>query len=531
MLRRSPPRASEALPYERLALVACPLLFACGSEDAGPGAGASGPPGSSGAPAATPGATPAGMPTELVETLPSGARLAEDSKLQMVHVPLPEADSTCLQGTFEVYEDRAAQEGRTISLHVVVLPATGPDRKPDPIVQLAGGPGLAATSMLWSFAVSPLRRDRDIVLVDQRGTGASNPLQCVSAETIQDQQAFLEPIFEAERFRNCMTELQARADLRLYSTPIAMDDLDALLDELGYDQVNLFGSSYGTRAALVYMQRHPERVRSAILLGVAPTSLRNPLYHAAAAQDALDAVFDACAADPACSSTFPELRAEFDEVLARLTKAPVDLTIMDERGSTADLSLTYNSFAEALRVLLYSSSGASQIPLLLHGAFEGDFETFARIGVATGASVRSSLSFGLLLSVTCAEDVARILPEEIEAATAGTFLGDYRVRTQKELCAFWPKSVLPEDYAAPVACDAAALLVSGSMDPVTPPRFAAEAAEHLPNGAHIVVPRGHDLASPCVDSMIVHVLETGSTAGLDTSCVEQMDTLTFQVAR
>ncbi len=384
----------------------------------------------------------------------------------LAETTLPGTQLTVLQGTCDVYEDRAARKGRVIGLNVVVLPATGPDPREDPIFLLAGGPGQAATSLAMLAYDSWMRHERDIVLVDQRGTGASNPLHCSLSGDLEGPQGHLEPIFQPELFRACLEELRRRADLTLYSTPIAMDDLDQVREALGYEMINLIGGSYGSRAALIYMQRHPATVRTAVLKGVAPTALKNPLYHARGAQKALDWVFATCRDDPECNAAFPDLRAEFEEIVARLDEEPAEVTVRDASGDELTLRLTRRAFAEALRVMLYSSRTARRVPLLLHRARAGDYGPFVAQGVMSNRGLRDILAFGMLLCVTCAEDVARITPAEIRAATLDTFLGDARVRSQREICSFWPQSELSKDYAEPVTCDAPTLIVSGIFDHV-----------------------------------------------------------------
>jgi pimeloyl-ACP methyl ester carboxylesterase len=453
----------------------------------------------------------------------------ERRPFELVETTLPGTDVIVFEGTYDVYEDREAGEGRVIGLHVVVLPATGPAPKADPVVLLAGGPGQAATTFAGRAAGSWMRAERDILMVDQRGTGRSNPLFCPRSDEEENPQAYLEPGFDPDRMRACLEALRERADLTLYSTPIAADDLAEVCATLGYERVNLIGGSYGTRAALITMQRHPEMIRTAILKGVAPTGLKNPLFHARGAQDALEGVFRTCAEDPACQAAFPNLRADFAETLERLEEAPAEVTLQDGTGEELTLRMSRDAFAEALRVMLYYSNSARRVPLLLDRAHDGDFKSFVQQSYSSNRGIRDILAFGMLLCVTCPEDVARITDDEVLEATAGTFLGDRRVRNQRAICSYWPLAELPADYTDPVTCPAPTLVVSGLFDPVTPPRFGAEAARHLPNAVHVVVPRAHDLGGSCIDDLVRQVIESGSTKGLDTSCVEKLEPIRFEL--
>ncbi len=424
-----------------------------------------------------------------------------------------------LEGTYEVFENREAGSGRKIGLHFIVIPAKSPNPRPDPIFVLAGGPGLGVTGQYNRWKSSWMRHDRDIVLVDQRGTGQSNPLTCEMPGSSENLQGYLDPLFEdLEPFRECRDELQKKADLTQYTTPIAMDDLDELRAALGYERINLYGGSYGTRAALVYMRRHGDRVRTATLMGIAPISFENPLYHAGEAQRALDLTFDECAADPACAAAFPRLREEFAAVLARLDAEPAVITPRrqgtDERVT---LKLTREGFTGALRYMMYYTSTGRRVPLFIHQIHEENYLPFVRQTIEGLRPLHAGIAFGMLLSVTCSEDVPRISEEEIVRETAGTFTGDGRVRRQKEVCALWPKADVPAAYGEPVRCSAPTLLFSGTLDPVTSPRFGEEAARHLPNSLHLVVPGYHGVGGPRIDEIIRNFLKRGSIEGLDTS--------------
>ncbi|MHC5024784.1 MAG: alpha/beta fold hydrolase, partial [Planctomycetota bacterium] len=251
-------------------------------------------------------------------------------------------------GTFPVFENRATMTGRQIHLDVVVLPATGDDPLPDPIVMVAGGPGEAVTNgAAWS-AQLPLRRTRDIVFIDQRGTNGDHELACELPGSDENLQGYLGDEFDPAIYRDCLEQLRGRADLTQYSTVHAADDLADVLTALGYDRVNLVGGSYGTRASLVFMRRHPSRVRTATLIGIAPIEFTNPLYHAEGAQRAIEMIFDRCAADPACHEAFCDLPREFEEILQRLEVAPARTHVLHpETGTRVDVTLSRYAFAEA----------------------------------------------------------------------------------------------------------------------------------------------------------------------------------------
>jgi pimeloyl-ACP methyl ester carboxylesterase len=430
-------------------------------------------------------------------------------------------------GFFHVFEDRAAGEGRILKLEVVVLPALESPRAPDPVFAFAGGPGQNVAAHVGTWARHWARRRHDVVLVSQRGTGGDNRLACELPGSDADLQGYLEPIFNVPAFRGCLDELRRRADLRRYSTFQAMEDADELRQALGYEIINLIGGSYGSRAALIFMRLHPQRVRCAILNGVAPPAFRNPLFHARSAQQALDRIFELNDAKAERRAIFGDLRAKLDSVLARLDRQPVEANVRHPvTGEAVRVRLTRDAFAEALRTIMYS--GHDDVARLILRAHEGDFEPFAQAGLLRNRALRDSLAFGMLLCVTCAEDVARIDPDEIERETRGTFLGDGRVRRQMEVCRFWPRSELPADFGAPVQVSVPALLLSGAFDPVTPPRWGDEAASHLPNATHVVVPGSHGVGGTCVESIMRAFLEDPGQP-LDTSCVAGLEPAPFRL--
>ncbi|HEX8112681.1 MAG TPA: alpha/beta hydrolase [Kofleriaceae bacterium] len=434
-----------------------------------------------------------------------------------------------LCGSHAVWENRATRQGRKIELRVVVLPALGPDAAPDPVFEFAGGPGDAAGNAVRGWAQDrETRAHRDIVLVDQRGTGGSHRLDCKIPRDPADVQAYFEPSLPPAEVHRCRGELEQVADLAQYTTSIAADDLDEIRGWLGYDKINLHGGSYGTRAAEVYLRRHGDHVRSAFLIGVAAMDQYLPLFHARDGKHSLDLLFETCARTPACAAAFPDLPAEHERVLAALDRergrATVDSPVDHH---PVEATIPRDIFAEQIRFSLYSAGVASVTPYVIHRAAQGDFEPFARMAMSWEPSFRGILAYGMHLSVTCAEDVPFITPAMVESATAGTYLRGYRVLQQITACRDWPRGEIPAGYHQPVRSDVPVLLVSGPYDPVTPPRFAAEVAKSLPHAVQLTVPDGHHgpggLAHPeCFGGITARFFERGTADGLDTTCVAGM---------
>ena len=453
-----------------------------------------------------------------------------DSRLTLKTIEHSPPRGKISQGSYAVYEDRDANSGKMITLDLMILHATGPDPKPDPLFYLAGGPGQANLDMARVYVDSWIRHDRDIVLVNVRGTGGDNNLLCVLHGGDENIQGYLENPFDVEEFRKCKEELEKKFDLTKYATPMAMDDLNDVRKALGYEKINLMGTSGGTRSSLIYMRRHPDTVRSAILVGVAPLAYRNPLYHPGGAQHALDLLFKECSEDGLCNEAFPNLEEEFWTVLERLEEGPVQVRIAHPvTDEMIEVSLSLHAFTETIRSMMYSLRRSRQVPLYIHQAFLGNFRSITEMAVRLERGSQLGISLGLLLCVVCSGDAVRIRPEDIPRETKGSYRGDVRVRTQMAVCDIWPKAELPDNYGDPVAVDIPVLLFSGTMDPVTPPRWGEEAACHLPNSLHVVVPGAHGVYGSCTTGIMQEFLSRGSAKGIDTSCVQSMTLPPFRI--
>jgi pimeloyl-ACP methyl ester carboxylesterase len=455
--------------------------------------------------------------------------------LRPCHLPGVPDEVRC--GTLEVFENRDARTGRRIALAVAVLPALGPDRLPDPVAFFDGGPGEATLEDAGYFQdhLKPLRSRRDILLVDARGTGRSGALDCPAPNNQEDPaarvQGFLDDFFPLSQVRACRDELAKRADLSQYTTLRIADDMAEVAAALGYRKLNVMGTSYGTRAALVFLRRHPDRVRTVTLYGVLPPDARVPLPAARNTQIALDALFADCASQPACAGAFPDLKADFAAVLQRVEAKPVPVAAADpETGAKMGIVLSREGVTQTLRYMLYGDFGIARVPLALHTAAAGDFHLLGDMGVLFGSQVGGAR--GLYLSVTCADDVAFIREQEIPAAVAGTFLGDFRIRRQIAACREWPAAHLGPEALRPVDSAAPVLALSGERDPTTPPANGAAVVSHLKNGRLVVVPhRGHGVigaeGSDCVVGVIDQFITAGSAAKLDLTCVAKIRAMPF----
>ena len=441
---------------------------------------------------------------------------------------LPGIEEELLCGKLTVFENRMSRAGRTIDLNVIVLPALDPSKKEEPLFGLEGGPGVPATvgADFYAREGKEYRRHRDVVLVDQRGTGASNPL--TAAPKTRSPQDYLTEMYPVEYVKTMRQGLEQRADLTQYTTSIAMDDLDDVRAWLGYERINLSGLSYGTRAALVYMRQHPDRVRSAILMGVAPTYLKMPLHHARAAKRAMDLLLEECAGDVACHQAFPQLQKDWEEVLERLGREPARVEYSPpEKSLAVTVEIQRDIFAEKLRSRMYSRESAARIPFIIHQGAQGDFSPFLKEAIPPNRSAPDFLADGMYLSVTCAEDVPFIDQDEAAKANAGNPFGSYRVVQQTRACSLWPQGKIPDGYHEPVSSDIPVLIISGNLDPVTPPERGEEVASRLPNSKHLIISHGaHGIDGltnvECLDKVMMEFLSKGNARDLDTTCVEQV---------
>lgn len=430
-------------------------------------------------------------------------------------------DAYC--GTLTVFENREARQGRTIDLKIVVLPALGNDAAPDPLFFLAGGPGQGAAKMARQVRdlFGRIQAHRDIVLVDQRGTGESNGLECRSDD---DSLASINESDEAglERLKTCLAGYEA--DTRFYTTPIAMDDLDDVRAFLGYETINIYGGSYGTRAALVYLRQHEARVRAVVLDGVAPTDMRLPLYFARDAQRALDRLIADCAADAACAAKHPNLAERARALFARLEAAPPTMRLTHPRTGVAEVvQVKAELVANIVASALYSPLLSSLVPELLARAEADDFQGMLALATA-GEGAGENMSAGMQLSVICAEDAPRVTEADIERESAGTIFARHLLASRLKACEFWPKGTVPASYYEPVRSSVPVLVLSGDLDPVTPPSWGEAVSGHLPNARHITAPAtGHGVVGTgCGLRMVAAFIDQASTEAVDTSCLASM---------
>lgn len=431
-------------------------------------------------------------------------------------------------GVVRMPEDPDSPSGRSVEVHFGVVPAVARNKQPDPIFVFAGGPGQAATRVARQVmpVLAELNARRDLVLIDQRGTGRSNPLECDVDEGSLT--SALEPEQQIARLGPCLKAL--KADLRQYSTWIAVRDVEAIRAQLGAEKINVWGASYGTRAALEYMRQYPDRVRTAVLDGVAPPDMVLPISFALDADAALKSLGEACAGDERCRTRYPD----FDRRIAVLLKRAengIELRVPHPlSGSVESLRLDRKMLASLLRVPLYVPQLASLLPYALAEAASerADFTALIALSAALSSGVSENFAVGMHFAVICAEDVPRIDTVAIDTASETRF-GSSFAELYQQACRLVPaRAVPPEFYSVPPS-KVPVLIFSGGLDPATPPRHGDAVARRLGNAKHLIAPNlGHGIsAQGCAPMLVSRFVRDASFERADGECLARIPAPSF----
>ncbi|MES2152948.1 MAG: alpha/beta fold hydrolase [Pseudomonadota bacterium] len=439
------------------------------------------------------------------------------------HLPGSEEALRCIK--VPVALDYARPDGARLALHVTVAPAFREAARPDPLFILAGGPGEAGSDVLGllNVALRRARATRDIVFIDQRGTGLSGKLECgdkAASDSMSDAQ------LDAQ-LRACVARLGQ--PLAAYGTASAARDIEQVRLALGYERINLWGGSYGTRLAQAYARAFPARLRAMVLDGVAAPEQVIPAG-GRDGQAALDALFDQCAANPACKRAFPELRSEFGTLAERVAGDGVKLSIIDPRSAEpVQLTMTAERFIATVHGVLYSALDSRRLPFLVHSAYQGRWEPFiARRNLSTDFGADGATSMLLHLAVVCAEDMPRLTPQLLAMDARGSFLTAGHARRMAGLCA--AVNVPPVPWAAPTPIEAPVLMLSGALDPVTPPRRAQAAAASMTHAQQLVVAHaGHGISQlGCTPRLLREFLDQPGVP-LKAQCLSEIPAASFQL--
>ncbi len=446
--------------------------------------------------------------------------------LENCHVDGIKAQVKC--GKLRVLEDYNKVDGDKITINFVVLPAIDNSDDKTPLMFLAGGPGQAAAELASGLTnvFYEVRKTRDLILVDQRGTGASHPLQCEGAVE-QNVYALTPEDFSVQDIKDCLINLTG--DLSQYNSENAIRDFDAVRLALGHQQINIYGGSYGTRAGLVYMRMFPESLRSVVLDSVGPIEVPIGLFGQSSARS-FNLLLTNCQNESSCQQAFPQLEQEFQTLLARLEKAPEQVNIAHPRlGTQTKFVISKAKLLGTIRSQLYSVATRSLVPLVIHQAFLGNYMPLA--GLIAQTEGGQGIYIGLLFNITCNEDYPRISTTDFEQDANNDFGGGDSHFGFKIACPLWPQYRPSDAFYKPVTVDIPTLILSGDLDPVTPPSNGDYSANSLPNNHHIVVKNAaHTVAmSTCASDLINEFLTSLKPKALDESCLADIPNESFMI--
>lgn len=433
-------------------------------------------------------------------------------------------------GSLDVLENPFDATSRKISLNILRWPAISPVPELDPVFVIAGGPGQSSVTIAPLLSSAPvfadLRKKRDIIFVDQRGTGESSPMQCESEEKIEF--PFLQSTGNAIRkdieiMAICAEKYKSQA--AYYTTPFAVIDLERIRESLGYVKINLWGASYGTRVILEYISQFPDSLRAVVMDGVAPVQLALPAFVEADAYASLTKISDSCIALPACETTYGNVLEKAKSISMRLEGTPVQLSIKHPL-TEAETSILIDEvkFSAMLRFALYDRTLATLLPRLIAASYEGDYQLLSSLIMQYFVDKKpKEIAKGMHVNILCNEDKGYQY-----STRKPLFFGLNSKVTMANVCEFWPKAPLPERYYEPISGNVPALLLSGGMDPVTPPHWAEAVIKTLPNALHAVASGAHHgvTMQGCTAKVIVKFIKSATVENLNTSCIDAIQPLT-----
>jgi pimeloyl-ACP methyl ester carboxylesterase len=432
-------------------------------------------------------------------------------------------------GDFMRHENPDDPASKLLSLKFAVVPALSLEPQPDAFVPIAGGPGDSSIRFYSAYAgaFEKVRRQHDILLLDQRGTGESARMQCeMDEDTLDGRYSSEQTLADTQK---CLDQLPH--DPRFFTTSAAVRDLEALREVLGYSSLNLYGVSYGSRVAQHFLRQHPDSTRTVILDGVVPPQRALGPAIATEAQKVLDAIFDRCAENAACNEKFPDVRQQFVDLESRLADAPVELTVANPlTGVREEVSFGDMELAGAIRLLSYHPNTVALLPLLIDQAAAENFEPLASQFLMISESMSDALSLGMHNAVVCTEDFPFFAGEDISRdELEATYIGAVQLDALRDMCSIWPQGLLDEGFKTAVTTDIPVLVLSGEADPVTPPHFADLAAVEFANTRHITGRKqGHGQAPRgCMPDVIGRFVEHASIEDLGEDCFERVFAMPF----
>ncbi len=418
---------------------------------------------------------------------------------------------------------------RLITLSIMKLPSRSLTPKPDAFTLIQGGPGASSIDLAvnYSAVLEGIRAERDILVVDQRGTGRSNILPCINmSEAEQINGGDVEQIKKLSQV--CLDALDA--DLRFYTTSVAVQDLDAVRHAAGYEQLSIYGVSYGTRVAQHYLRRFPEKTRAVILDGVSHIGLNLAGGEIARrSQSAFDQMAERCSLSEECHSQFGSIQMKFSQLRDRLSKAPVNVSLAHPvSGELTEKEFSEEELFGLLRLMAYSTESNALLPMLISQAHAKNYGPLVAQALMVGAEFSQGFAIGMSNSVVCAEDAPFVQAGDLQNLEA-TYLGKRMAESIAAMCEIFPRGVVDEDFFEPFDSDVPVLILSGETDPITPPENGDKALDMLSNAMHLIVPaHGHGVFHRgCVLQLGSEFIQKGSFESLDASCIERERAMPF----
>ena len=464
----------------------------------------------------------------LLLAAPGNARSLELNDCRISAGPgTPSMKARC--GTLLRPLDPAGTVPGQIELRVAIVSALNLTPEADAFVPIAGGPGQGSVQFYAAYAAAfeEVRRNRDILLVDQRGTGESSRMDCPVDEELVEGQYSTE--LTIEYTKECLAALPQ--DPRFFTTSVAVTDLEAVRQALGYPSLSLYGVSYGTRVAQHFARRYPDSTRSIVLDGVVPPQLSLGPEIATESQKAVDRILDRCSEDGACAERFPDIQATFRRVVDQLRESPVSIEVPDPNsGRFERIAFGNTELAVAIRLLAYHPNSVALMPLLISEAGNGNFVPLAAQYQMTMIAMLDALALGMHNAVMCSEDLPFLDKESIDyESIEASYMGSMQMRALEAICSVWPAGPVDDGFKKPLSTDLPVLLLSGDADPITPPRYADMAAVGLTNARHLVGEhQGHgQIAVGCTRRLVARFVESADPDAVDAECLERNFVMPF----
>ncbi|WP_394129146.1 alpha/beta hydrolase [Shewanella maritima] len=426
-------------------------------------------------------------------------------------------------GSLSVPENPQQPDGKQIDVHFAILPAIKNAFPQEALLAIAGGPGQSAIDNAAGFdrMLTKVRQQRDILLIDQRGTGKSNILSCddgsMASLSFNDEDTNV-----GQMTQECLDTIAEEnpSDIHQYNSVTALADFEAVRQHLGYSKLHLYGISYGSRMAQLYVRHYPEALATVTLDGIVPMQ-QSVLAIGGAIERAFNILFNECAGTPACNEAYPNLQTHYQKVDQALALNPVSQSVRDPLTNAPEtLLLTRSKYNGAIRMGLYTPNIRALLPHAIYEAAQGNYQ--AILGIYALTTTSTELALGMHASVVCSEDIHRVTAQMRKDAKE-SYLSGTMLEGLEKTCDVWQMPRMDDSFSQAISSDLPMLLLSGEVDPATPPNWGAMAMEGLTNAKHFIAPYAtHGVAyQSCGNDLIAELVATGSVENIDGECLNK----------